>query len=371
MRDQEPFTQKRFFTPEKFAQKQIKRMESARGRLLIASCRSGTELAEKVVERYNMLLAENGSDEEVLFLPDIDYQFSDTETCVRLNLHVGGYDVFLFQALYNPILSQNVDQNYMAHLIATRAFLDHGARYITAVLPYLAYARQDKPTKFKREPATAKLMADLTIQAGMDRLITWNPHSSQVSAFYSGLRIDALDALTLFIDEFQHFQGRDDVIVVAPDAGASKFITYFSRALDLKSAIASKFRPRAEEAVITEIIGDFSGKQIAIVLDDMMSSGGTIYELVKKLVKSKGIREVYLGVSHNLCMPAAYERLVQLCADDCLKEFVVTNSIPQTDAFHQLPIIKVRCLSDILSRTINRIHYNHSVSDLFYNQQEG
>ena len=139
--------------------------------------------------------------------------------------------------------------------------------------------------------------------------------------------VEMLDSLTLFIEEFRRFEGREDVIAVAPDAGASKFVTYFGRALNLKCAIASKYRPRQEEAVITEVIGDFAEKQVAIVLDDMISSGGTVYELIQKLVKEKGIAEVYLGASHNLCMQSAYERLLVLHADYGLKEVVVTNSM--------------------------------------------
>lgn len=355
-----------FFTPERFAQEQAQRMESSRGKLLIAGCCSGAFLSTQVVERYNQFLAEAGSQDTVLYLSDVDFRFSDTETCARLEFHVGGYDIFLIQALLNPLWGCSVDENYLAFLIAARAFRDHGASHITAVLPYLAYARQDKPTKFMREPTTAKLMADLSVTAGIDRLVTWEPHSSQIRGFYGRMPVEMLDSLTLFGEEFGQFQGREDVIAVAPDAGASKFVTYFGRVLDLRCAIASKSRPRPEEALITEVIGDFSGKRVAIVLDDMISSGGTIYELVKKLVNEKGIREVYLGASHNLCMQPAYERLVELHANYGLKELVVTNSIPQIDPFQELPFMAVRCLSETLSRTINRIHYNRSVSELFY-----
>jgi len=254
----------------------------------------------------------------------------------------------------------------MALLIAARAFREHGANHVTAVFPYLAYGRQDKPTKFMREPTTAKLMADLAVEAGIDQLITWAPHRSQIRGFYGSMPVIMLDSLTLFIEEFQRFQSREDVIAVAPDVGASKFVTYFGRALDLKCAVASKYRPRPEEAEISEIIGDFSGKRIAIVLDDMISSGGTVYSLIKKLVEEQRIEKVYLGASHNLCMETAHRRLSALHTDYHLEKLVVTNSIPQTEAFRTLPFVSVRCLADSLSRTINRIHYNRSVSELFY-----
>lgn len=355
-----------FFTPEHLAQEQAKRMVAPRGRLLIAGCCSGSYLSTRMVERYEQLLAEAGSEADVLHLEDIDTQFSDSETCIRLDMHVSGCDVFLFQAVFDPTSDRTIDQNYMAFLTAVRTFREHGANHITGVLPYLAYARQDKPTKFTREPTTARLMADLSLTAGIDRLIVWDPHCGQVRGFYGGMPVSTLESLSLFIEEFSRYQGREDVIAVAPDVGASKFVTHFGRALDIKCAIASKYRPRPEEVTIAEIIGDLEGKKIAIVLDDMISNGGTAHALIKTLVQEKGVEEVHLGASHNLCVGRARERLLDLNANYRLEKVVVTNSIPQTNEFVDLPFVSVRCLSDTLSRTINRIHYNRSVSEVFY-----
>jgi hypothetical protein len=164
---QPPANQAAFLTPERFAREQTQMIESARGRLLIASCRSESSLAVDVVQRYKELLAEARSNAHVLTLEDVDHRFSDGETCARLDIDVSGYDIFLLQALYDPTSDSSVDQNYMALLIAARAFREWGANHVTAVLPYLAYARQDKPTKFEREPTTAKLMADLSLEAGI------------------------------------------------------------------------------------------------------------------------------------------------------------------------------------------------------------
>jgi ribose-phosphate pyrophosphokinase len=359
-------SEKAFFTPERFAEEQLRRMVTPRGSLLIAGCCSGSYLSQRVVERYEALLREAGSESDVDHIENIDRRFSDTETTTRLDMHVAGCDVYLFQALFDPTSDRSIDQNYMAFLIASRTFREHGATQITGVLPYLAYARQDKPTKFTREPTTARLMADLTIAAGLDRLIVWDPHCDQIRGFYGAMPFSTLESLSLFISGFSRFKDRTDVIAVAPDAGASKFVTHFGRALNIKCAIASKYRPRPEEAVMAEIIGDFEGKKVAIVLDDMISNGGTMYALVRKLVEEKGIEEVYYGVSHNLCVGKAKERLDDLHANFGLKEVVVTNSIPQTTEFEELPFVKVCCLSDTMARTINRIHYNRSVSEVFY-----
>lgn len=355
-----------FFSAERFAQEQAQRMESTRGRLLIAGCRSSAYLSTTVVARYKELLSEAGSREEVLHMENIDSRFANSETCVRLDSHVSGYDVFLFQALVDPSSARTVDENYMAFLIAARTFREHGASHVTGILPYLAYGRQDKPTKFTREPTTAKLMGDLSIGAGIDRLIAWDPHCGQIRGFYAGMPVNMLESLTLFINEFSRFRGRDDVIAVAPDVGASKFVTHFGRALQLDCAIASKYRPRPDEAIISQIIGDFGGKKVALILDDEISTAGTLDALIRKLAAEKGIEEVHLGASHNHCLPLAHERLVTLHAECNLTEVVVTNSIPQTEEFQSLPFVSIRCLSDALARTINRIHYNRSVSEVFY-----
>jgi ribose-phosphate pyrophosphokinase len=259
----------------------------------------------------------------------------------------------------------------MAFLVAARTFREHGASHVTGVLPYLAYARQDKPTKFTREPTTAKLMADLSMEAGIDRLVTWEPHTGQIRGFYGGIPVNVLESLVLFHDEYRRFAGREDVIAVAPDAGASKMVTHFGRALDLKCAIASKYRPRAEEAEITEIIGDFSGKRTAIILDDMISSGGTVHALARRLVREKGIGEIYLAVSHNLCVGLARERLVEMHEKLGLRQAVVTDSIPATEPFRALPFVTVRGLAETFARTINRIHYSRSVSEIFRRAEIG
>jgi ribose-phosphate pyrophosphokinase len=354
-----------FLTPERLAREQGRRMVSTRGRLVVASCRSGTALAQQVVARYRELMEQYGGSAEVLYLADIDYQFTDGETGVRLAEHVGGYDVFVFQALYDPASPRAIDCNYMAFLIAARTFREHGANHVTGVLPYLAYARQDKPTRFQREPTTARLLADVSITAGIDRLISWHPHSGQTRGFYGSLPVSFLEALGLFVREFERFRERSDVVCVAPDLGASKFITYFGRTLRLPVAFASKYRPEPEVSVVTEIIGDLSDKRVAIVLDDMISGGGTLYGVVRELVEKKGIEEVYVGSSHALCVGSALDRLNELHEHYGLRQVVVTDSVPQTDTFRSLPFVKVVSLADPLAWAINRIHYHRSLSDVF------
>lgn len=353
--------ERRTVTSEQDETKRLWRSRSPWGRMLVASCRSGSPLARRVFGKYQDLMSEAVGESDGLYMEDIDFQFSDGETCIRLKADVNGHDVFLFQALYDPISGRSVDQNYLAFLMAARALREWGANRVTGVLPYLAYARQDKPTDFEREPTTAELMADLSIEAGIDRLVVWDPHTGRVHGFYGSVPVDGLSPLALFTDHFRRFESRDDVIAVAPDAGASKSIMHFARALDVSSAIASKYRPRPEKAEVSEIMGDFRGKKTAIVLDDMINTGGTVEATITRLVDEKGIESVYLGVSHNLCTQRALDRLSNLHAGYYLREVLVTDSVPQTKPFQTLPFVTVKPLSEPLARAISRIHHNRPV----------
>ena len=320
---------------------------------------------------WNLPCKRAGFSNNIPYLYDIDETFSDTETNVRLAEPVAGCDVYLFQALCDPTSDRSIDQNYMAFLIAARAFRENGARHVVAILPYLAYARQDKPTKYEREPTTARLMADLTIEAGVDRLVIWDPHCAQIRGFYGSMSVNMLESLTFFADEFKEFEDEKDVIAVAPDVGASKLITHFADTMSIKYAIASKERYKDGKVRIKEIIGDFKDKTRAIILDDMISTGGSIQELVEKLIEKTGVTKFYIGVSHNLCLEIAYERildlkkkLLELGNEYTIERVITTNSIPQTEKFKKL--VEVKNLSDILCRTINRIHHSKSVSEVFY-----
>jgi ribose-phosphate pyrophosphokinase len=345
----EPTGQPAFWTPSAWGKQQLGTRVSPRGRLLVASCRAGSYLARRMVDRYHELLRMHGSPSHVPYLEAIDSQFSDTETCVRLDVHVEGADVFLFQALADPRSGRSVDQNYMAFLIAARA----------------AYARQLQPTRFQREPTTARLMADMSREAGMTRLVTWHPHSAHIRGFYGTLPVDTLDAAAFFVNQFQRFAGRNEVVVVAPDAGASKPVTQVARALGLRSAIASKVRPRPEEARVSEIVGDLSGRRVTIVLANVISSGGTAYAAIRELADTTDIAEVYVGASHDLCLEPALRRLNTLHANCGLQEVIVTNSIPPTPSVEALPFLTIRCLSNTLAHVINCIHYQQSVSEYF------
>jgi ribose-phosphate pyrophosphokinase len=340
-----------------------------RGPLILATCRSGTAMGDRIIRHSSVLSSLIDNLSSCSYLPNMDFSFSDGETCARLEEEVKDGDVYLLQALCDPTSSRSVDQNYIAFLIAARAMKEWGARTVTGVLPYLAYARQNKATPMLREPITARLMADLTKSAGIDHLIVFHPHVEQIGGFYQGISVDHLDPARIFTRVFARFSRFEDTILIAPDAGAARYVMELGRALELHVAVTSKYRPCAERAEITEIIGDFTGKRRAIILDDMISTGGTIARLVKKLVEEHGIQEVYLGLSHNLCMQAALDRLEELHAVYNLAEVYVTNSIPQTEEFLKLPYLKVIDLSGLLALAIHVVHADRP-SDLLLRTDE-
>ena len=329
------------------------------GPLLIASCQSGTALASDVVTAY-----ENENSESLIYLDNIDFKFSDGETCVRLESDVNGKDVFVFQRLQDPTSNRSVDENYMAFLLALRAFREWGANRVTGVLPYMAYARQDKPTTGEREPITAELMADLSIEAGLSRLVTWAPHDKRIHGFYGKAPVDHLSALPMFMKLFSDLKSRQDVIGIAPDAGAAAFLIPFCRKMDIRCAITAKYRPEPEKASITDVMGDFDGIRTAIILDDMISTGGTIEAVVNKLVEDKGITKVIVGISHFMGAQQAIDRLERLHQEFGLQRLVVTNSVPLTNSFMDLPFVEINSLAKPLANAIKYIHLNKPLQQM-------
>lgn len=327
-----------------------------RGGLVIASCRAGDAFAKRVVAVIRRSGTVAGAGERVRLMGGIDFPFPDGEIGVRLEPGIEGRDVFLLQSLYGPADAGGLHGNYLALLIAARACREWGAAHVTAVTPYLAYARQDKPTPGTIEPTTAKLLADLTAAAGIGRLITWHPHCAQIRGFYAPLPVLFPDPLDEFLRVFAPFGRHSDVIAVAPDEGASRLVANFGRALGLRCAIATKHRPERGRAAITEVIGDFAGARVAIVLDDMISSGTTVRELVTALATKTRVAEIHLAASHNLCRPEALETLVELNRSRRLASVSVTDSIPQTPGFTGLPFLKVRPLAGRFAKLILAVH---------------
>ncbi|MFC1679815.1 ribose-phosphate diphosphokinase [Elusimicrobiota bacterium] len=337
-----------------------------RGKLLIAACRSGTELATKIADRYQELSIAAGGEEDVLRLMNLDRTFPDGETCARLERHVGGRDAFLVCSPLDLRSPRTVDQNVMALLISARTLKEAGVSHLTLIVTYLPYSRQDKASKWAREPNTAALFAELAMTAGLDRLVCWHPHSFTLRGLYGKLPVHMLEGLTFALEELRELEGREGTILLGPDAGSVKTSTHLANILGLPVGLASKSRVGPDEVIVNQFVGDFNGKHRAVIVDDILSSCGTVHAVAKKLVEEFSIREIRIVASHLVCLPDGRRRLLDLQKNYFLKKVVVTNTIPVTKEFEELPFLKIRCLSDPLARVVNRIHQHESLSEVFY-----
>ena len=277
--------------------------------------------------------------------------FSDGEIQVEIEESVRGMDTFLIQPTCPP-----VNQNLMELLIMLDALKRASAARITVVMPYYGYARQDRKVT-PRAPISAKLVADLMEVAGASRILAMDLHVGQIQGFFD-IPVDHLYALPVQLDYFKHVTG--EIVVVSPDAGGVERAREFAKRLKNASiAIIDKRREQANVSKVMHIVGDVRGK-VAILLDDMIDTGGTIVQAADALMRD-GARQVYACCSHAVLSGNAVERL----NNSKLHELVVTNSISMYDKAEKLERIKVLDVSPILGEAITRIHEDASVSSLF------
>ena len=267
---------------------------------------------------------------------------------VQLQSNCRERDVFLIQPLVPPVQEHLVELLLMAD-----AARGASAARVTAVMPHYAYARSDKKDA-PRISIGARLVADLLVTAGVNRVLTLTLHSPQVHGFFS-VPVDHLHALR---ELAAHFRGRDlsNAIVVSPDLGNARSAAAFARRLGLPVAAGAKERISDTQVKIATIIGDVSGRDV-IVLDDEIARGTTIFELLDRL-REQGARSVAVACTHGLFVDSALEKLA---ATD-VTEIVCTNSVP-IPAFQ--PKLSVLSVAPALAEAMNRIHNGESVSSLF------
>ena len=276
-------------------------------------------------------------------------RFSDGEISVKINENVRGKEVFVVQSIYPPA------DNLMELFILIDAFKRASARMVAVVVPYYGYSRQDRKDQ-PRVPITAKLVANLLSTAGADRVITVDLHAGQIQGFFD-IPTDNLYAVNIFVDYFLKLN-LDDLVVVSPDVGGIKAARAYSKKLSASLAIVDKRRINDKEAEVMNILGEVENKNVVIV-DDIISSGGTIIEGVRAL-KDKGVKDIYCAVTHAVLSEPAIERISKAP----IKELVVTDTIPITDGKRH-PKIKVLSVASLLGETIRRIYKGESVSSLF------
>jgi ribose-phosphate pyrophosphokinase len=277
--------------------------------------------------------------------------FSDGEICVEIGENVRGRDVFVVQSTCSP-----VNHNLMELLVMMDALKRASAWRITAVLPYYGYARQDTKV-LPRVPISAKLVADLITVAGAHRVICLDLHANQIQGFFN-IPVDNLFAAPVLLDHIrQHFQ--NDVVIVSPDAGGVERARAFAKRLKASLAIIDKRRDVGQKVQAMNIIGEVRGKA-AIILDDMVDTGGTLTEAAKALAEN-GAASINACCTHPVLSGPAIKRI----EESAMETLTVTDSVPLSPEGLGCEQIKVLTVANLLGEAIKRAHLNDSVSSLF------
>lgn len=275
--------------------------------------------------------------------------FADGEIFVRINQNARGRDVFIVQPTVSPT------DSIMELLLLIDAAVRASAARVTAVVPYFGYGRQDRKDQ-PRVSIGAKLMANLLVAAGADRLIGMDFHQHQIQAFFD-IPVDHLYAAPTLVSYFRS-KTFEDLVVVAPDAGSTKMARGFSKKLNATIAIIDKRRPAANVSEVMNVIGQVSGKDCLLV-DDMIDTAGTMAQAVKAL-KEMGAKRVLAAATHPLLSGEAVKRLVEADVD----EIVVTNTVEILEE-NKCDKLKVMSVAGIFAEAIKCVHENKSVSKLF------
>jgi ribose-phosphate pyrophosphokinase len=276
-------------------------------------------------------------------------KFADGELFIRIDENVRGNDVFIVQSTNPP--SDNIIELLLMIDAARRA----SAARITCVMPYYGYSRQDRKDQ-PRVAIGAKLLANLIVKAGADRVLGIDFHQHQLQGFFD-IPVDHLFAAPVFISHYRRKQLRD-VVVVAPDVGAARMARGFAKRLDASLAIIDKRRPRPNVAEVLNVVGEVEGRD-CILADDMIDTAGTISEAAVAL-RDLGARNVYACATHALLSGPACDRLEEAP----VTEIAVTDTvaIPPDRRFSQLCVLSV---GELLSKAVRFIHAEQSVSSLF------
>jgi ribose-phosphate pyrophosphokinase len=277
--------------------------------------------------------------------------FPNGETNVKIDEDVRGTDVYVVQSTCPP-----VNETLMELLVMIDCLKRASVARLTAVIPHYGYARQDRKHA-GRVPITAKLVANLLVTAGAERVLTIDLHADQIQGFFD-IPLDHLMGMPIFVDHYKR-KGFDPskLVICSPDPGSIKMAEYYARRLDCGIAAVDKIRTSAETVRSTNVIGNVRGKTV-IMVDDIIATGSSIFAAAQVL-KENGAGDIYVAATHPVFCGSFYENL----AKAPLKEFAVTDTIPINDADKHG--INVLSMSGLLGEAIKRIHCDESISSLF------
>ena len=278
-------------------------------------------------------------------------RFADGEAYVQIQENVRGCDVFVMQPTCRP-----VDEHLMELLLMIDALKRASARRITAVIPYFGYARQDRKDK-PRVPISSKLVADVLTTAGANRALIVDLHTPQLQGFFN-IPVDHLFASPVLVDHFKRLT-LPNLTVVSPDAGGVERARFFAKKVDAALAIVDKRRVEMNVAEVMNVIGDVRGRT-CLIIDDLIDTAGTLVKTASALLDN-GATDVYACCSHPVLSGPAVENI----HSSALREVVVTNTVPLSEAAKREPKIKVLSIAGLIGRAIQSIHEETSVSRLF------
>ena len=309
----------------------------------IFSANSNKKVAEEIAEYLDLPLGKS----------DVG-MFSDGEISVSIHETVRGSDVFVVQSTCAP-----VNRHLMELLIMIDAFRRASAGRITAVIPYFGYARQDRKAK-SRDPISAKLVANMIVAAGADRVLTMDLHASQIQGFFD-IPVDNLLGNPVFVDYYAKKFGEraEDMVVVSPDVGSVARARTFAQKLHMSLAIVDKRRQKANQCEVMNVIGDVAGKD-CILFDDMVDTAGSLCNAAKAIVEVGGAKSVYACASHGVLSGPAVERIEK----SVLKEVYFLDTVPPK-AGVACDKIKYLSVAHMFAEAIERIYEEVSVSKLF------
>ena len=306
----------------------------------------------------NLKLADEIAQELGISLGNVKLEkFANGEIYARYQESVRGADVFIVQSVCSSPNGFDVNDNLMELLIMIDAAKRASAHSVSAVITHYGYARQDRKAA-PREPITAKLVADLLEASGVDNVITIDLHQDAIQGFFN-IPVNHMTAMGIFVDYYRSM-GLDpeQTVVVSPDVGRAKAAKKFSTMLDCDIAIMHKDRPKHNQAEITALIGDVTGK-ICILNDDMIDTAGSLVAAAATL-KAKGAAKVLACATHGLFSGPAYDRI----ENSCIEQVLVTNAVP-VPLDRQTGKIKVMSLGPLFAQTIQNVYANGSVASLF------
>jgi len=311
-------------------------------KLMVFTGNANPELAQKIANRLYLSLGKASVG-----------KFSDGEIAVELNENVRGKDVFVVQPTCAP-----TNDNLMELLVMIDALRRASAARITAVVPYFGYARQDRRVRSARVPITAKVVADMMVSVGVDRVLTVDLHAEQIQGFF-GCPVDNVYGSPILNADILDCN-YENLIVVSPDIGGVVRARAIAKQLDdADLAIIDKRRPQANEAQVMNLIGEVDGR-ICLLVDDMVDTAGTLCKAADAL-KERGASKVVAYCTHAVLSGRALENL----RNSQLDELVVTDTIPLSADARAVSKIRQLTISDLLAESIRRVSNEESISALF------